>query len=166
MVTIAIALMFIAVIAVIAYPYFSPRDPDASFVSGGNTVVDNLGAQRDATYTAIKDLEFDHAMGKLSDGDYQSMRAKYEAKAVAILQELDNQTEHRAARPGGDEMIEREVQQLRRSTRCPKCSAPVTANDVFCGKCGTALRGPRCPNCGRRMTVGDKFCAGCGSALG
>jgi len=39
---------------------------------------------------AIKDLENDHAMGKLSDADYRTLRAKYETKAVAILQELDS----------------------------------------------------------------------------
>ncbi len=165
MVTIAIALMIVAAVAVVAYPYFAPQDPELSFTSGGDPVTEQLVVQRDSTYAAIKDLEFDHAMGKLSNADYQMMRAKYEAKAVAILQELDNQTAARHPRAAGDETIEREVQQLRKSTRCPQCKAQVAPSDVFCAKCGTSLRGPRCPACGTRTSVGDRFCARCGSAI-
>lgn len=167
-VTIGIALMIVGAVAIVAWPYFNPTaDPD-SLPDRSNPVLEDLVAQRDATYAAIKDLEFDHTMGKLSDVDYKGMRAKYETKAVAILQELDDlkKAQPRRARSADSaDTIEQEVQRLRRGAQCPQCGAPHAANDVFCAKCGTALRGIRCPKCGTRAAIGDMFCARCGSVL-
>jgi len=147
MVTIAIALMIVGAFAIVAYPYFKPaRELDVSFVSASDPVVENLIVQRDATYAAIKDLEFDHAMSKLSDGDYKMLRAKYEAKAVGILQELDGLTasQKRRARPSiSDESIEQQVQQLRggaaKAIRCAKCGTRASPSDKYCAKCGAPV---------------------------
>ncbi len=38
---------------------------------------------------ALKELELDHAMGKLSDGDYGEIRGRYRERAVRILRRLD-----------------------------------------------------------------------------
>ncbi len=167
-ITIAIALMIVISVAVVAWPFFSP----ATEVVGGpgisNPMVENLVSQRDATYAAIKELEFDRAMGKLSDADYRSMRAKYETKAVAILQELDGMKKTqppRALPVESADSIEQEVQRLRRGALCPKCGTPHSAGDAFCAKCGTTLRGIRCPKCGTRAATGDRFCARCGAVL-
>jgi cytochrome c-type biogenesis protein CcmH/NrfG len=54
-------------------------------------MVQELRAEKDTLLGAIKDLEFDLASGKLSNEDYSAMRSKYEARAMAILQELDTQ---------------------------------------------------------------------------
>ena len=170
MITIAIALMIITAIAFVAYPLFQRSDElDVAFVGLTDPVYENLVVQRDATYSAIKDLENDHAMGKLSDGDYRSLRAKYETKAVAILQELDSMNGPKSnSAVSQDEAIEREVGRLRRASvtgKCPKCGTPHAAEDVFCAKCGTSLRGVRCPSCGKRAALGDKFCSKCGNAI-
>ncbi len=168
-VTIGIALMIVGAVAIVAWPYFNPAVDPSSLPNGSNPAMENLVTQRDATYAAIKDLEFDHTMGKLSDTDYKSMRAKYETKAVAILQELDGL---KKAQPGrarsadSAESIEQEVQRLRRGAHCPKCGAAHSANDIFCAECGTSLRGIRCPKCGTRAAIGDRFCARCGAVLG
>lgn len=171
MITIAIALVIVAAIAFVAYPLFQRSDElDVAFVGLTDPVYENLIVQRDATYSAIKDLENDHAMGKLSDGDYRSLRVKYESKAVAILQELDGlkgspQPESMLTR---ERSIEEEVKRLRRSAgegKCVKCGTPHAPDDVFCAKCGASLRGVRCPSCGRRAALGDKFCGNCGSAI-
>lgn len=172
MITIFIALLIILVVAFVAYPLFQPARARALELDGASDMVlEGLVAQRDAMYAAIKDLENDHVLGKLSDGDYRSLRAKYEAKAVAVLQELDKVV---GAKPGArsarDDAIEREIARLRRAKtndalKCPQCGAPHTADDVFCAKCGASLRGARCPACGTRATLGDKFCRKCGQAL-
>jgi hypothetical protein len=174
MITVAIALIIIGAIAFVAYPLFRQTDElDVAFVGNTDPLWEGLVTQRDATYSAIKDLENDHAMGKLSDADYRSLRAKYEMKAVALLQELDNlngsKSNGRSGAPS-DETIEREVVRLRRATTtgslvCPKCGTPHAADDVFCAKCGTSLRGVRCPSCGRRASLGDKFCGKCGATI-
>ena len=175
MITILIALIIIGAIAIVAYPLFRrSSELDAAFGGADDPVLEGLVSQRDAMYLAIKDSESDHALGKLSDADYKSLRAKYEAKAVAILQELDStvgsKPSARTARD--DDAIEREIARLRRATtptngalKCPKCGTPHTAEDVFCAKCGASLRGIRCPSCGKRAAVGDTFCSKCGKTL-
>lgn len=173
MITLALALLIVLAIAFVAYPLFKRSDElDVAFVGLSDPVVENLVVQRDATYSAIKDLENDHAMDKLSDADYRSLRVKYETKAVAILQELDGWV---GATPNGravsaEEAIEQQVGRLRRaampgSMKCPKCGTAHAAEDVFCAKCGASLRGVRCPSCGKRAALGDKFCAKCGKTL-
>lgn len=173
MITLAIALVIVGSIALVAYPLFRHSDElDVAFVGSSDPVFENLVTQRDATYSAIKDLENDHSMGKLSDTDYRSLRAKYETKAVAILQELDalgGSNANGRATPT-DESIESEVARLRRassngSMACPKCKTPHAADDVFCAKCGMSLRGVRCPSCGKRAALGDKFCSKCGATI-
>lgn len=147
MVTIAIALMFVGAFAIVAYPYFKPaRELDVSFTGASDPVLENLIVQRDATYAAIKDLDFDHAMNKLSDADYKVLRAKYETKAAGILQELDGLTasQKRRARAGiNDEALEQQIQQLRGSAakpiRCGKCGTRASPSDKYCAKCGAPV---------------------------
>lgn len=175
MVTIAIAIIVIAVVAIVGWPYFNQSgDSEDVFNSAADPVLENLVVQRDATYAAIKDLEFDYAMGKLSEADYKSMRAKSETKAVAILQELDGLKPARSKNGHGvtkEDVIERQVRRLRhgnsslRSVKCPKCGSLHSLDDAFCAKCGTSLRGARCPTCGTRAALGDKFCARCGARI-
>ena len=173
MITIVIALVIVGSIALVAYPLFRRSDElDVAFVGLSDPVLENLVTQRDATYSAIKDLENDHSMGKLSDADYRSVRAKYETKAVAILQELDalGASKSNGKATATDESIENEVARLRRgassgSIACPKCQTRCSADDVFCSKCGTSLRGVRCPSCGKRAKLGDKFCSKCGATI-
>jgi cytochrome c-type biogenesis protein CcmH/NrfG len=52
-------------------------------------VADELRAEKDSLLRTLKDLEFDVASGKLSPEDYDAMRSRYEARAMAVLQELD-----------------------------------------------------------------------------
>lgn len=165
--TILIALIVVVVVVIVAYPLFKPQValPEPSY-----PVLEELVRQRDAMYAAIKDLENEYATGKLSEADYRSLRAKYEAKAVTLLQELDRVVAT-LPRAETDDTIEREVARLRRASKkedarmCPQCGAPYAAEDVFCTKCGAALRGARCPSCGARAAIGDKFCRQCGTAL-
>lgn len=140
MATILIALMIVGTFAIVAYPYFAQgRAREATFEPAVDPVFENLVMQRDATYAAIKDLEFDHAMCKLSDADYTTLRAKYETKAVAILQDLDGVRASQKQRTYAEDAIEREVQQLR-AVRCPKCGTRAAAGDRFCAKCGTPIK--------------------------
>ena len=168
MAILVIAVVAAAAIAAVAWPYFAPvSDVDSMPRREVDPVVERLAVQRDAAYAAIKDLEFDHAMGKLSNSDYGVMRARYETKAFAILQDLDHlkAPSTLSSEVEGADDIEREIQQLRRGLHCPKCNSPISGSDAFCAKCGTSLRAKRCPTCGTRAALGDKFCARCGSVI-
>jgi hypothetical protein len=112
---------------------------------------DPLLLTREQVLTQLRDLDFDHATGKLNEDDYAAQRAQLMAQGVAVLKELDSQ----AAPPVGqvpDEIepldeIERAIAR-RRAPRpvapavlhCPNCAAVVSAGDRFCPKCGEPLR--------------------------
>ncbi len=184
--TVAIAIMIVAAVAIVTYPFFSPVQDWALRERMRDSEWENLVIQRDASYATIKDLEFDRATGKLSDEDFRSLRGKCEVRAAAILQELDSlaaasdQRGYLSRPPDRDSVIERQVRQLRRnrvknslgpsqkveSFACPKCGAGCSLQDAFCAKCGAAIRGQVCPTCGTRAAAGDKFCARCGARIG
>jgi hypothetical protein len=49
----------------------------------------DLLAEKQSLLKAIKEVEFDHMMGKMSDADASSLSRLYRSRAVAILKELD-----------------------------------------------------------------------------
>jgi tetratricopeptide (TPR) repeat protein len=48
-----------------------------------------LDADKRVALAAIRELEFEHAAGHVSDADFAELRARYEGEAAAILTELD-----------------------------------------------------------------------------
>jgi hypothetical protein len=51
--------------------------------------IDELEAEREAKLSEIRDAEFDHETGKLSDEDYEALDAGLRVEAVEILRRLD-----------------------------------------------------------------------------
>lgn len=145
MVVVAGILMLVIVIFVVAYPFFqSPKALSRPATASSDEDLAELLARRNATYVALKELELDHKMGKLSLADYQVLRNEYRAQAVTILQELDSrQVEAQGAEDRTLEReIEREVAARRRRglARCPGCGSAFEPGDRFCRHCGVALR--------------------------
>jgi hypothetical protein len=86
------------------------------------------------TLRSIKELEFDRAMGKVSEKDFTEMSGRLRARAARLIRQLDASGTYR-------ERIEQEIERRvgRIANACPSCE---TANDPdarFCKKCGTAL---------------------------
>ena len=78
---------------------------------------------------SLKELEFDRAMGKVSDADYSDISQRLRAKAIVLMQDID--------RAGNDPVP---APAPRPATACAKCG---TANDRdarFCKNCGRELR--------------------------
>jgi hypothetical protein len=93
---------------------------------------------------SIKELEFDHAMGKISDKDFSEMSGRLRTRAAGLIQQLD-------AGAGYREQIEKEL--ARRMPRRSPAPPPVRAANT-CGSCGTG------------NDADARFCKGCGTALG
>ena len=106
--------------------------------------------QREKTLVlrSIKELEFDRAMGKLSDNDFQEMGLRLRTRAIRLMKQLDVEAVDFLA------VIERELQmRLDRSGAPPL--APVKDNRV-CGYCKTGNeRDARfCKECGKVLEQG------------
>jgi cytochrome c-type biogenesis protein CcmH/NrfG len=87
---VAIAII-LATVAYLGYPIVRRDRSYAPDPLDGLAIVQELRAEKDTLLRVIRDLEFDLASGKLSNEDYSALRSKYEAQAMAVLQELDAQ---------------------------------------------------------------------------
>jgi hypothetical protein len=108
-----------------------------------------LEKSKEDVYAAIKEMEMDFGMGKISEEDYQDLKSRYKSKALHILKELDGVE-------GGEDVdaaIEREVRQLRMEKE-PESEKRHEKE--------TALQLNFCPQCGKKVGPSDNFCHGCG----
>ena len=75
------------------------REPE---MVGGHTRA-AIEREKNMVLRSIKELEFDRAMGKVGDADYEEMVARLRTRAVRLLRQLDNTTS------GYRELIERDL---------------------------------------------------------
>ncbi len=75
----------------IIWPYISSKTSDES-KGVSHEALYHLMEEKEHTYAAIKELDFDYNMGKLSDGDYKELKHQYKEKAVAVLRQIDELT--------------------------------------------------------------------------
>jgi len=109
---------------------------------------------------ALREIEFDRQTGKLSDGDYASLKASYTERALAELRAQGAE----AAAPV--DAVEALVLGLRAGRRtCPEHGSRPESDAVYCSECGRYLAGA-CPACGAAIAEpAARYCAGCGNAL-
>jgi hypothetical protein len=144
-------------------PLFGLQVTTASEVLGGRT---RAALERDKVLVlrAIRDLEFDRAMKKVSDKDFAEMNARLRTRAAGILKQLDSGTGYR------DE-IERELQK-RLGSGAPKVAAYESTN---VGPSFSSVTSPARPStapdpgvrcaCGAINDTDARFCKTCGSRL-
>ena len=91
---IAVALL---VVGVVAWPFLSGR-----WRVAGNAA-DQPAAGEDATtgnaaledvYDAIRTLQMEHSLGRVSEGDFREQLDQYRRQAAEIMRDLDQQGEH------------------------------------------------------------------------
>jgi tetratricopeptide (TPR) repeat protein len=87
-VTLAVVVIGLPAIAFVVWPLVRR--------SGGGTLLplpvdarEQLAEDRRAALRTLRELEFEHAAGHVSDADYADLRARYEAETATILAELD-----------------------------------------------------------------------------
>jgi hypothetical protein len=113
------------------------EDPDDDFSS------------RAVALRALKEIEFDRATGKLSDTDYDAMKAKYTTEALAALRA---EAGERGA--GSGRIGERPApRSLLPAVSCPTHGPRPESDAQFCS------------DCGRRLAIAPGFCARCGTSL-
>lgn len=165
----------------VAWPLLMGRTRAEDFLGSeaDETLLQRLMFQRDTTYSAMKELEFDAAMGSLTEEDFQQLQARYKRKAVAILKRIDDV---KAGRPSSKQVlaeVEDEPQWTRETTHPERLSSGDRDLDVeqeieayrsrSRGQPGTgasAARAAACPACGHPVADEDaRFCGRCGETL-
>ena len=106
-----------------------------------------LEREKALTLRSIKELEFDRAMGKVSEKDFEEMAGRLRTRAIALIKELDTEN------AGYRSVIERELgARLAASQESPTQAAAATAA-LRCGSCGADNDGDAafCKRCGARL---------------
>ena len=126
----------------------APRERRASLSERTRAVLER---EKALALRSIKELEFDRAMGKVSESDYHEMSERLRARAGRLLRQLDAE-----GTPGYRDAIEKELE--RRLGPSPadtlaaaKATAPATT--IACAACTTA------------NDPDARFCKGCGARL-
>lgn len=77
-----------AVVTLLMAPFLWGRHDDALEVIP--TGPSDLLARKEATFSALKELEFDYRTRKLSPEDYEELRTVYRLEAAEILKAMDH----------------------------------------------------------------------------
>ncbi|MGH7366779.1 MAG: tetratricopeptide repeat protein [Candidatus Rokuibacteriota bacterium] len=87
-----IAAIVMPALAIVLWPLLGGR-PDGAPTAAAERPPDDrrleLEEEKAALYRALRELEFDHEAGHLSDPDYASLRERYETRAGALITQLD-----------------------------------------------------------------------------
>jgi RNA polymerase subunit RPABC4/transcription elongation factor Spt4 len=160
----------------VAYPILARTPGSEPAVASAAETVDELLAQRDAVFQALRELRFDHEVGKITDEDYVAFEASLKQTAANSLRALDEWE------AGTDRELDKAIESALASRAaaiaagaiaCSNCGHLASGEDKFCGQCGAILpeaatAAPAvqaCPNCGRPFEAADRFCGGCGLEL-
>jgi hypothetical protein len=142
-------------------PLVSPEQ-DRTVMIGRRTRA-ALEREKMLTLRAIKELEFDRAMGKLSEEDFKEMGGRLRARAGSLIRQLD-------AGAGYRDQIERDVEKrlgeangrLKPSDDGRSAKASAERED---DRSATALAERLCSSCATANDPDARFCKSCGQRL-
>ncbi|MEQ1572632.1 MAG: hypothetical protein ABL993_00165, partial [Vicinamibacterales bacterium] len=151
-----------AAIGIAAWRTFGPfamRDePESAQMLGGRTRA-ALEREKTLALRSIKELEFDRAMGKVSEKDFAEMGARLRVRAAGLMRQLDLATGYRGE-------IEKEIERRMQPASEPSVTrAPAGSRrepePVRPGSVSTA-----CSICYMGNDGDARFCKSCGARLG
>jgi hypothetical protein len=139
------------------------EEPEAAPVAMGRRRRE-LEREKAVIYKAIKELEFDREMGKISETDYQEAHSNYRTRALRVLRQLD------AGAASYREIIEKELaERLAQAGEAPalaqagEAPAPAQAGEApappqpKAGVCECGVQNDTdavfCKKCGRRLAA-------------
>jgi hypothetical protein len=117
--------LFLLVAAFVARPLLDR----ASAANTSAAPADDLIAQREAILIELRDLDFDHETGKVSDDDYATQRARLIAKGVEILKALAAMSKPEHAAPASPASLDDEIEKAVAARRKTKVVLPPASLD-------------------------------------
>ena len=156
---ISLTIFAAAVVGIAALRTFLPlTQKSATFgprLLGGRTRA-ALEREKTLVLRSIKELEFDHAMGKVSEKDFADMGARLRARATRLMRQLDAGAGYRSE-------IEKEI------TKRIGDAPPVAASQQPAGG-GSKEQDPpyvagTCASCGTSNDTDARFCKHCGHSI-
>ena len=111
--SVAVCIVIVAAVCIFLFrPFLTARgrigERDAG--PGGET---RLVEEREALIDAIRELDFDHRMGKVEEEDYRETRSRYENRAVELMRAIE---ETAGPATGIEDRIEEQIAALRKKT--------------------------------------------------
>ena len=134
----------------------APLTLDLEALAARRLGVDSLAEQKRRVLRSLKDLESEHALGKIDDADYRSFVSRYRDEAKVVMRRMDLEVEpkrkeaervaqdylRRQGLATGEAEPTEEPPTPERSEQRLACAACKTSNEVdatFCKKCGARL---------------------------
>jgi len=108
---------------------------------------------------ALKEIEFDRATGKLSDSDYEQLKAKYTQEALVAMRAESGVGNQEPAKPTPLSRI--------LTPACPEHGVRPEKDSVFCSECGRRLGTALgyCARCGTALERDARYCNSCGARV-
>ncbi|MGE0791685.1 MAG: zinc ribbon domain-containing protein [Sandaracinaceae bacterium] len=158
---------------------------------GGLTAIDSdavgeraaLLEEKNTLLRAIKDIQFEREVGKISKEDFDRLDVAYRRRAKEVLRLLDQDlgtflskaeamVESAAGVPASAKPAPKKKkgetkkdEPRERTIACPSCEAENAVDATFCKKCAARLAPLECPKCGTENDPDAKFCKSCATDL-
>ena len=135
----------------IIHPLLQDENRQNGFTPKPKDILKELKNKKDGAYAAIRELEFDLSMGKLTEDDFQILKRQYTLEAVGYMKQMDKLEMPPAAfsKPV-DTVFEEENEQGVAAVRNHKS---VKRKHIYCSSCGA------------KAADQSRFCTACGSNL-
>jgi len=96
---VTVLILGVPALAWILWPIVRRGDDGTPLLPLAPDAREGLREDKGAVLRALRELEFEHGAGHVSDSDYAELRARYEGEAATIITELDRLGEPRAPAP-------------------------------------------------------------------
>jgi hypothetical protein len=123
-----------------------------------NPQLKHLENRRQVLYENLKDLQFEYHQGKLSDADYQSLKAGFLYDLAGVMDSIERLQPAKGvahgASHGSGQGPDGKTAADAGAKKKPKSAPAPAAGQIAC------------PACGAANTLGNRFCGQCAKALG
>ncbi len=150
----------------ILHPDVAGEAVEEGRVEEGEDPDDDL-SPRAVAVRALKEIEFDRATGKLSDSDYDALKAKYTTEALAALRAEGPPREGPAPAAPRASVVAGPSRGGRPAVSCPTHGLRPESDAQFCSDCGRRLAAAPgfCARCGTALELEAHYCHSCGSRV-